>query len=153
MIFMPRTFACSAPITLVLTVLAVNAQGPGEQVYKQLQTEWDTRLAKLSELVKKADSKEAKDAANQRLLAERQKYADALIQFAQSHPKDSLSIDVLLRAGNLDKDLQDKALAILAKNHAQDPKMATLGFYLGVTVHSPAAEKLLREILAQTRWW
>ena len=27
--------------------------------------------------------------------------------------------------------------------------MATLGFYLGVTVHSPAAEKLLREILAQ----
>ena len=149
MIFMPRTFACSAPITLVLTVLAVNAQGPGEQVYKQLQTEWDTRLAKLSELVKKADSKEAKDAANQRLLAERQKYADALIQFAQSHPKDSLSIDVLLRAGNLDKGLQDKALAILAKNHAQDPKMATLGFYLGVTVHSPAAEKLLREILAQ----
>jgi hypothetical protein len=109
MIFMPRTFACSAPITLVLTVLAVNAQGPGEQVYKQLQTEWDSRLAKLSELVKKADSKEAKDAANQRLLAERQKYADALIQFAQSHPKDSLSIDVLLRAGNLDKGLQNYA--------------------------------------------
>jgi peroxiredoxin len=123
--------------------------GPGEQDYKGLQTEWEARLAKLSDLVNKAESQDAKDAANKGLLAERQKYADALIQFAQAHPNDSSSIDVLLRAAKLDKGLQDKALAVLAKNHVKDPKMATLGFYLGVTVHSPAAEKLLREVLAQ----
>jgi len=145
----PLTYGIS--VMFVLAFLAASAQGPNttEQDYKRLLAEWDGRLSKLSDSVDKADSKEAKEAADNGLRAERQDYANALIQFAQNRPNDSLSVDVLLQSVKVDRSVEDRAFATLAKNHAKDPKMAKLGFYLGVTVHSAAAEKLLRAILAQ----
>src|SRR4051812_43172259 len=142
---MLRPLTYGTLIALVLAFLAASAQGPNaaEQNYKRLLAEWDGRLSKLSDSVDKADSKEAKEAANKGLRAERQNYAIALIQFAQNRPNDSLSVDVLLQSVKVDRSVEDRAFAALAKNHAKDPKMAKLGFYLGVTMHSAAAEKLL----------
>jgi thiol-disulfide isomerase/thioredoxin len=147
----PRSIVWGAPIALVLAAFAATAQGPspGEQEFKRLLAEWNVRSSELNERVRAAKSDEEKEAANKNLGAERRKYAEALHQLAQKHPNDPSSVDALLGALKIDPSLEEKTLAGLAKDHVKDPKMAKIGFYLGVTLNSAAAEKLLREILAQ----
>lgn len=128
---MLRALALSASIVSVLAVVAARSQEPGaaEQEFKRLLAEWTGRAEKSA--------------------SDRQTFVDSLWQLSQKYPHDSYSVDALLEAIKTDASVKEKALAALAKDHAKDAKMAKLGFYLGVTLQSAGAEKLLREILAQ----
>jgi thiol-disulfide isomerase/thioredoxin len=151
MMSMLRSFGFSASIALVLAAFAARGQGPsaGERDFKRLLDEWNVRLGELNQLARDAKSDEQKEAAAKNLRAERHKYADAFWQLARKYPRDSYSVEALLQTMKIDPSWEEKALAALAKDHCQNPKMAKMGFYLGVTLGSPAAEKLLRGILEQ----
>ncbi|WP_210420263.1 peroxiredoxin family protein [Aquisphaera giovannonii] len=77
------------------------------------------------------------------------KSADLMLKIAEDAPKDPVAVEALVWvATNARGPAADKAAKVLAKDHVQDPRIASLCSRLAYD-DSPQSEQLLREVIAR----
>ena len=117
---------------------------------KKLQTEVSTAQQEHLKAYKAAQTDEEREKYRKLYMAEPQKFARRALELAQEHAKDRVGHDAavwMLRSGITGPEL-DKAADILVENHAD--KLGPLGASLARST-SPAADKILRAIVANTK--
>jgi len=151
-----RRVSAAFVIVLALSIAPqATGQAPAEykaqldqviKAHEEARQRWDEELGGKT-------TAEARKAANARYVGAVAKNTGAILNLVRAHPKDPSNVPALqfvikrARAGPGDESYQ--AVEILLRDHVRDPGMGDLGASIFYFADSPAAESLLRAVLAQ----
>jgi thiol-disulfide isomerase/thioredoxin len=138
---------------LGVVLVALPALAADKPDKKEAEPDRGKQLAAIKEEVAKAQKETLEAVRSAKTPEERQKavdefqsglskYASKAIKLAEENPKDDVACDALIFGLALSQGRNDKAIALLADNHAKSPKMKE------VAQHFTNASVLLERILA-----